>query len=29
MDYLFIPLSINNIIDKIDGWVWGWPGPWA
>lgn len=25
MDYLFIPLSINNIIDKIDGWVWGWP----
>ena len=25
MDYLFIPLSINDIIDKIDGWVWGWP----
>ncbi len=25
MNYLFIPLSINDIIDKIDGWVWGWP----
>lgn len=25
MDNLFIPLSINDIIDKVDGWVWGWP----
>ena len=25
MDNLFIPLAINDIIDKVDGWVWGWP----
>lgn len=25
MDNLIITLSINDIIDKVDGWVWGWP----
>lgn len=25
MDNLFIQLSLNDIIDKVDGWVWGWP----
>lgn len=25
MDNLFIQLSLNDVIDKVDGWVWGWP----
>jgi len=25
MDNLFIRLSLNDLIEKVDGWVWGWP----
>lgn len=25
MDNLFIQLSLNDLIEKVDGWVWGWP----
>lgn len=24
MDFLSLSMSVNDVIDKIDGWVWGW-----
>lgn len=25
MNSLLLQMSVNDVIDKVDGWVWGWP----